>query len=170
MFVRTGNILRVKGDTYHAMECFRSAYAISSSNPDVLLNMARILVNLNFMKDAIYLLEHSLDNQPIERTTWLQHFALGQLLEKNGDIARACSHYEMTLVQNPTFHPAHFKMQRLSRSVPTPSETNLYTVIIISLLCILIVLYLHFSIIKEPAEANSKYNYMRTGFFKKYRR
>ncbi|WP_411023813.1 tetratricopeptide repeat protein, partial [Salmonella sp. s51228] len=41
-----GNYWRIRGNTYLAIECFRKALSLKPDNPDVLLNLARVLYNL----------------------------------------------------------------------------------------------------------------------------
>lgn len=50
-----GNFWRIKGDAGHAIECFRRALSISPTNADTLLNLARVLFNLQYLDDAISL-------------------------------------------------------------------------------------------------------------------
>ena len=76
LFNQIGNFLRIKGDTFHSIECFRSALLITHNCPDIYLNLARIMLNLNYVKDAVYLAERSLDQLTPEQSTWLQHFTL----------------------------------------------------------------------------------------------
>lgn len=154
LFNQIGNFLRIKGDTYHAIECFRSALVISYNNADILLNLARLLLNLNYIKDALYLVEHSLDQQSAEQSTWLQHFTLGEILERNGELERALSHFQMALDENPAFHPAKINIKNLG-NVSTPVSANVYTFCIISVLCFFILTYVYFTIINEPDEENN---------------
>ena len=136
------------------MECFRSALTISHNNPDVLLNLARMLLNLNYMKDAIYLAERSLDHEHPEQSTWLQHFTLAEILEKTGEYERALNHLQLALDQNPSFHPAHLIFQRLGKT-PIPMGSNIYTFLIITALCSGILLYIYFTVIREPQDNNN---------------
>jgi len=154
LYNQIGNFLRIKGDTYHAMECFRSALTISHNNPDVLLNLARMLFNLNYTKDAIYLAERSLDYEHSEQGTWLQHFTLAEILEKTGEYERALNHLQLALDQNPSFHPAHLIFQRLGNT-PIPLGSNTYTFLIITVLCSGILLYIYVSVIREPQDNNN---------------
>lgn len=41
-----GNFWRIKGDTQKSIECFRKALSILPEEPDFLLNLARVLFNL----------------------------------------------------------------------------------------------------------------------------
>jgi len=157
LYNQIGNFLRIKGDTYHAMECFRRALTISHNNPDVLLNLARMLLNLNYMKDAIYLAERSLDHEHPEQSTWLQHFTLAEILEKTGEFERARNHLQLALDENPSFHPAHQIFQRL-RKTPLPLGNACYTFLFIMVLCTCILMYIYVTIIKEPGSDNNNNN------------
>jgi len=154
LFNQIANFLRISGDTYHAIECFRKVLYISDNNADALLNLARILYNLRFINDAIFLAERSLDQQPPEQTTWLQHYTLGEFFEGNGEYERALSHFQMALDQNPAFHPAMISLKKLGK-VPAPSSSNIYTALVILLLCGGFIFYLYHNVIKEPTELNN---------------
>jgi len=169
LYVQIGNFLRIKGDTYHAIECFRNAYHVSSNNIDALLNLARMLSNLNYMKDAVYLAQLSLDVAiSTEQNKWLQHYTLGELFEKHGELQKAYSHFQLALEENPSFQPAFLNLQRLgSTNGSSTFYTNIYTVVLMVIMCISILVYLYIHVIKEHEEANNNYNYKRTGFFKR---
>lgn len=55
LYNQIGNFWRIKGDVRQSIECFRRALAVSPTNAEVLLNLARVLFNLQFLDDAIYL-------------------------------------------------------------------------------------------------------------------
>lgn len=55
LYNQIGNFWRIKGDAKKSIDCFRRALAISPSNPDVLLNLARVLFNFQYLDDAIHL-------------------------------------------------------------------------------------------------------------------
>lgn len=55
LYNQIGNFWRIKGDARQSIECFRRALAVSPKNAEVLLNLARVLFNLQFLDDAIYL-------------------------------------------------------------------------------------------------------------------
>lgn len=74
-----GNYWRIRGNTYLAIECFRKALSRKTDNADVLLNLARVLYNLNYQQDAAYLARISLQVQSPEQNSWLQHFTLGEV-------------------------------------------------------------------------------------------
>lgn len=55
LYNQIGNFWRIKGDARQSIECFRRALAVSPSNAEVLLNLARVLFNLQYLDDAIHL-------------------------------------------------------------------------------------------------------------------
>lgn len=55
LYNQIGNFWRIKGDAKHSIECFRRALAVSPTNSEVLLNLARVLFNLQYLDDAIHL-------------------------------------------------------------------------------------------------------------------
>lgn len=55
LYNQIGNFWRIRGDVRQSIECFRRALAVSPTNAEVLLNLARVLFNLQFLDDAIYL-------------------------------------------------------------------------------------------------------------------
>lgn len=66
LYNQIGNFWRIKGDARQSIECFRRALAVSPTNAEVLLNLARVLFNLQFLDDAIYLTRRSLEVQVIK--------------------------------------------------------------------------------------------------------
>ncbi|XP_043208521.1 tetratricopeptide repeat protein 17-like [Amphibalanus amphitrite] len=81
LYNQIGNFWRVKGDASKAIECFRRSLAVSPNNAEVLLNLARVLFNLQYLDDAIFLTRRSLEVQPPDQNAWLQHFTLGEILK-----------------------------------------------------------------------------------------
>jgi len=122
-----------------AIECFRKALYISPNNADVLLNLARVLFNLRYLQDAIFLTKHSLEVKPTGQTGWLQHFTLGEVYKSNGEYDKATEHFKKVLELNPPFHPAEVNLRELG--MLQESSVNIYTMlIIISLICIVLVI------------------------------
>ncbi|XP_047138913.1 uncharacterized protein LOC105848042 [Hydra vulgaris] len=140
LFNLVGNFLRIKGDTYHSIECFRSAMHASSSNPDALLNLARIMMNLNYSADAVYLAEYSLRINEPNVNTWLQHYALAEIFEQTGELEKSWTHFSISVDQNPTFPPVYVKLNNLNQH-STIVNFNMYTLALVLLLCISILLY-----------------------------
>ncbi len=64
LYNQIGNFWRIHGDTRKTIECFRRALAVSPNNADILLNLARVLFNLQYLDDAIFLTRRSLEVQP----------------------------------------------------------------------------------------------------------
>lgn len=137
-----GNFWRIRGNTYHSLECFRTALAHSPNNADVLLNLARVLFNLNYLQDAIYLTQQSLEMQPSDHNCWLQHFTLGEILKANGDVDEAGIHFQQALELNPSFHPAEVHLREIG--LPSTSTTNTYTFLIIGFLVVVVLAAVYF--------------------------
>ncbi|XP_077998415.1 uncharacterized protein LOC144451450 [Glandiceps talaboti] len=136
-----GNFWRVKGSTLLAIECFRKALSIQPNNPDILINLARVLFNLQYLEDAVYLTRRSLDMKSPEQNTWLQHFTLGEILKSLGHYQEAAEHLRHAQELNPTFHPIRLHLDDM-QSTPNSSAT-IYTVIIIGCLIIGVLVGLH---------------------------
>ena len=74
IYNQIANFWRIKGDTQASIECFRRALAVSPNNAEILLNLARVLFNLQYLDDAIFLTRRSLEVQPPDQNAWQQHF------------------------------------------------------------------------------------------------
>lgn len=74
IYNQIANFWRIKGDTQSSIECFRRALAVSPNNAEILLNLARVLFNLQYLDDAIFLTRRSLEVQPPDQNAWQQHF------------------------------------------------------------------------------------------------
>ena len=153
LFNQIGNFLRIKGDTYQSIECFRSALAIAPTNADVLLNLARVLHNLRYLDDAITLTQRSLELQPSDHNSWLQHFTLGEILKSRGDVEQATSHFRSALDLNPAFIPAELHLRELGYFHGTVN-TNMYSFLLIALLVSSLFPFVYFTVIGD--EDNSK--------------
>ncbi|EDO47888.1 predicted protein, partial [Nematostella vectensis] len=136
VFNQIGNFWRIRGNTYHSIECFRKALENSPNNADVLLNLARVLFNLNYLQDAIYLTRRSLEMQPSDQNCWLQHFTLGEILKASGELDEAGTHFRNVLDLNPSFHPAEIHLRDIG--VPSTPSTHTYTFFIIGLLVVIV--------------------------------
>ena len=79
IYNQIANFWRIKGDTQASIECFRRALSVSPNNADILLNLARVLFNLQYLDDAIFLTRKSLEVQPPDQNAWMQHFQVGDL-------------------------------------------------------------------------------------------
>ncbi|KAK3104806.1 hypothetical protein FSP39_010574 [Pinctada imbricata] len=129
VYNQIGNFWRIKGNTQLSIECFRKALSISPNNPEVLLNLARVLFNLQYLDDAIFLTRRSLVMQPATQNSWLQHFTLGEILKAYGHYQEASQHFKHALDLNPGFQPAQAHLREME-GIPAPSVTQ-YTLFII---------------------------------------
>ena len=82
IYNQIANFWRIKGDTQSSIECFRRALAVSPNNAEILLNLARVLFNLQYLDDAIFLTRRSLEVQPPDQNAWQQHFQVCWRLEE----------------------------------------------------------------------------------------
>eukprot|EP00795_Rhopilema_esculentum_P006793 gene6793-12366_t len=155
LFNQVGNFLRIKGDTYHSIECFRSALAIAPNNADVLLNLARVLHNLKYLDDAITLTQRSLDLQPADHNSWLQHFTMGEILKSRGDIEEAKVHFRNALDLNPSFIPAELHLRDLGY-VHGTLNTNMYSLLLIFLLLSSIFPFVYFTVVGDDDSSKPK--------------
>lgn len=129
VYNQIGNFWRIKGNTQLSIECFRRALSINPDHPDVLLNLARVLFNLQYLDDAISLTRRSLHMQPTDKNSWLQHYTLGEILKAYGHYQEAALHFGYALELNPGFGPAIAHLREMDGS-PSPSVTQ-YTLFII---------------------------------------
>lgn len=141
MLNQIGNYWRIRGNTYQAIECFRRALSLSPDNSDVLLNLARILFNLKYYDDAIFLTRESLKKKHEERDSWLQHYTLGEIHKATGQYPEAIVHFKKVLELNPSFHAAEVYLREL-KSVSS-THANLYTIMIIAVLIVLVLVAVH---------------------------
>lgn len=137
-----GNFWRIRGSTYHSIECFRRALYYSPNDADALLNLAKVLFNLNYVQDAAYLARRSLEMQPSEHNCWLQHFTLGEILRASGDLEEATIHFRHALDLNPAFELAEVHLREIGS--PSTSTTNTYTFLIIGLLVVVVLATVYF--------------------------
>lgn len=128
-YSQIGNYWRIKGNTQLSIECFRKALAISPNSPDILLYLARILFNLQYLDDAIFLTRRSLAMQSNEDNSWHQHFTLGEILKAYGHYQEASLHFQQALRLNPGFQRAEAHLRDME-GAPNPSMTQ-YTLFII---------------------------------------
>ncbi|KAL1138016.1 hypothetical protein AAG570_009711 [Ranatra chinensis] len=129
LYNQIGNFWRIKGDTYKSIECFRRALAVSPHNAEVLLNLARVLFNLQYLDDAIYLTRRSLEVQPPDKSAWQQYFTLGEIFKAYGHYQEASLHMRHCLQLRPGFDPA---VAALKDMEAIPDNTiHVYTLLII---------------------------------------
>ena len=137
-----GNFWRIRGSTYHAIECFRRALHFSPNDADALLNLGKVLFNLNYMQDAVHLARRSLEMQPSGHNCWLQHFTLGEILRASGDWEEAVVHFRQALDLNPSFELAELHLREIGS--PSASTTNTYTFLVIGLLVVVVLATVYF--------------------------
>lgn len=129
LYNQIGNFWRIKGDAKKSIECFRRALAVSPHNAEVLLNLARVLFNLQYLDDAIYLTRRSLEVQPPDKNAWQQYFTLGQIFKAYGHYQEASLHLRHSLELKPDFEPALTALKDME-SIPD-STIHIYTLLII---------------------------------------
>ena len=78
-------------------------FSVSPNNADILLNLARVLFNLQYLDDAIVLTRRSLEVQPPDQNAWAQHFQLGEIL-------KAYCHYQEVRIALP--YPDVYALQK----------------------------------------------------------
>jgi len=129
LYNQIGNFFRIKGDTTKSIECFRRALAVSPHNAEVLLNLARVMFNLQYLDDAIYLTRRSLEVQPPDKSAWQQYFTLGEIFKAYGHYQEATLHLRHCLELRPEFEPALATLRDME-ALPD-NNIHIYTVLII---------------------------------------
>ncbi|PSN34156.1 hypothetical protein C0J52_10061 [Blattella germanica] len=129
LYNQIGNFWRIKGDAQKSIECFRRALAVSPHNAEVLLNLARVLFNLQYLDDAIYLTRRSLEVQPPDKNAWQQYFTLGEIFKAYGHYQEASLHLRHALELKPEFEPALAALKDME-SIPD-TTIHIYTLLII---------------------------------------
>ena len=132
-----GNYWRIKGNTQNTIECFRKALSIAPDHPDLLLNLSRVLFNLKFYDDAIFLAKRSLHMKSPDHHAWLQYFTLGEVYKALEKYKEAAFYFKRSLELNPGLHVAELHLRELG--MDQNHSLNVYTVIIIlSLICVVL--------------------------------
>ena len=139
-----GNYWRVKGNTQHSIECFRKALHISSDHPDLLLNLARVLFNLQFYDDAVFLAKRSLHMKASESQAWLQHFTLGEVYKALEKYEEAAFYFRKSLQQNPSLHQAEKYLKEMG--LDQTHSVNVYTLFIIFALVAVVLAMIYYLI------------------------
>ncbi|KAK6618478.1 hypothetical protein RUM43_013671 [Polyplax serrata] len=129
LYNQIGNFWRIKGDAQKSIECFRRALAVSPHNAEVLLNLARVLLNLQYLDDAIYLTRRSLEVQPPDKNAWQQYYTLGEIFKAYGHYQEASLHLRHSLELKPEFEPALAALKDME-SIPE-TTIHIYTLLII---------------------------------------
>lgn len=140
LYNQIGNYFRIKGDARQSIECFRRALAVSPTNAEVLLNLARVLFNLQFLDDAIYLTRRSLEVQPPDKSPWKQYLTLGEIFKAYGHFQESQIHLRHAL----ELAPDHMGIKQVLLDVENiPASTlNFYTILIIFFLAMGVLLVL----------------------------
>jgi len=129
IYNQIANFWRIKGDTQASIECFRRALAVSPNNAEILLNLARVLFNLQYLDDAIFLTRRSLEVQPPDQNAWMQHFQLGEILKAYGHFQEAALHLRHVLELRPDHSPALAILKDMEAA--PDSTVHIYTLLII---------------------------------------
>ena len=128
---------------------------MAPSNSDVLLNLARVLHNLQYLDDAIALTQRSLDLQPSDRNSWLQHFTMGEILKSRGDAELATVHFRNALDLNPAFIPAELHLRELGYTHGTVN-TSMYSLLLIALLVSSLFPFVYFTVIGDDEASRGR--------------
>ena len=149
IYNQIANFWRIKGDTQASIECFRRALAVSPNNAEILLNLARVLFNLQYLDDAIFLTRRSLEVQPPDQNAWQQHFQvpykleeqyldvlisnfqLGEILKAYGHFQEAALHLRHVLELRPNHEPALAILKEMEAA--PDSTVHVYTLLIIGM-------------------------------------
>ncbi|GLH14197.1 Uncharacterized protein GBIM_18590 [Gryllus bimaculatus] len=102
---------------------------LKKAKREVLLNLARVLFNLQYLDDAIYLTRRSLEVQPPDKNAWQQYFTLGEIFKAYGHYQEASLHLRHALELKPEFEPALAALKDME-SIPD-STIHIYTLLII---------------------------------------
>ncbi|XP_060528687.1 uncharacterized protein LOC132703447 [Cylas formicarius] len=140
LYIYFGNYWRIKGEPCQAIECFRKGLAISPHNPEILLNLAKVLFHLQYLDDAIYLTRRSLEVSPLEKSAWEQYFTLGEIFKAYGHYQEAIIHLRHTLDLNPGFEPAQKLLKEMENMPATPIHVYTLVIIICLVLGVLLVI------------------------------
>lgn len=137
-----GNFWRIKGDAGHAIECFRRALSISPTNADTLLNLARVLFNLQYLDDAISLTKRSLEVHPPDRSAWRQYFTLGEIFKAYGQLSDSILHLKQALALHPHYEPIRRLIAETEKIEFASNTTRMqfYTGLIIVVLSLVVLL------------------------------
>ncbi|CAH0384003.1 unnamed protein product [Bemisia tabaci] len=157
LYNQIGNFWRVRGDTLKSIECFRRALAVSPHNAEVLLNLARVLFNLQYLDDAIYLTRRSLEVQPPDKNAWQQYFTLGEIFKAYGHYQEAALHLRHCLELKPEFEPAALALLEM-QNIPD-TTIHVYTLLIIVCLVLGVLLVIVSSV---DGDLNSDFTDMKT--------
>lgn len=158
LYNQIGNYWRIKGDVRQAIECYRRAVAVSPKNSEVLLNLARVMLNLglannppnlNFLEDASSLVKKSLDTHAGDRSPWKQYLTLGEIYKAYGQFHDSQTHLRHALELAPDH--AIIKQTLLDVENIPASTLHAYTILIILFLALGVIIVIS----STDAETNS---------------
>uniref|UniRef100_A0A182QJM7 Uncharacterized protein n=1 Tax=Anopheles farauti TaxID=69004 RepID=A0A182QJM7_9DIPT len=161
LYNQIGNFWRIKGDARHSIECFRGALAMAPTNAEVLLNLARVLFNLQYLDDAIHLTRRSLEVQPRDRSAWRQYFTLGEIFKAYGHFQESVNHLRQALELYPQYEPIKKAIADVENI--SASSLHIFTIIIIVFL-VMCVLYVILSS-NESSQSNHELEQKATRHF-----
>ncbi|CAG0912537.1 unnamed protein product [Notodromas monacha] len=136
LYNQLGNYWRIRGDAIKTIECFRKALTIAPNSAEVLINLARVLLNLQYKEDALFLAKRSLEVHPPHLNPWLIHFTLGEIFKEFGYHQEAALHLKHCLELKPTWTPAVEVLRELGDpyiqfEAVKASYIHIYTLLII---------------------------------------
>ena len=146
-----GNFWRIKGNTQLAIECFRTALYLSPDHPDLLLNLARVLFNLQYMEDAVFLAKRSLHMKSSETHAWLQYFTLGEVYKALEKYEEAAFYFIKSLELNPSLQVAEMHLRELG--LEEQHSMNIYTLLIILCLIAIVLVVMYYLIVAVSANS-----------------
>ncbi|XP_063704656.1 uncharacterized protein LOC134834059 [Culicoides brevitarsis] len=167
LYNKIGNFWRIKGDVRQSIECFRRALAVSPTNAEVLLNLARVLFNLQFLDDAIYLTRRSLEVQPPDKSPWKQYLTLGEIFKAYGHFQESQTHLRTAL----ELMPDHMGIKQALLDVENiPSSTlHAYTILIILFLALGVLLLVVSSTESSQLSEVSDKRHLNRMFFRQHK-
>lgn len=128
-----------------AIECFRTALFLSPDHPDLLLNLARVLFNLQFLEDSVFLAKRSLHMKSSETHAWLQYFTLGEVYKALEKYEEAAFYFLKSLELNPGLQVAEMHLRELG--LEEQHSMNAYTLLIILALIAIVLVVMYYLIV-----------------------
>ena len=147
-----GNFWRIKGNTQVAIECFRKALAFSPDHPDLLLNLARVLFNLKYYDDAVFLAKRSLHMKSSDQHAWLQYFTLGEVYKALEKYEEAAFYFRKSLELNPGLQVAEMHLRELG--LDQQYSVNAYTLLIIFVLICIVLVVIYYLIVAVSSNSS----------------
>ncbi|CAH0556037.1 unnamed protein product [Brassicogethes aeneus] len=157
VYNQIGQFYRMKGNAEQSIECFRKALSMSPHNAEVLLNLARNLMALQYLDDAIFLTRRSIEFLTTEKVPWQQYFTLGEIFRAYGHHQEAMLHFRHTLDLKPGFEPAILALKEME-NLPT-TTLHAYTLIIIVCLVVGVLLVIISSVDCGGEDSDTKFHH-----------